>query len=85
MPTATAMWSFIQILFICELGQRLTNQFEQINDEICRFDWYSFPIDIQKALLILINGAQIPIEINGVGNILCTREAFKNVSQSEMK
>lgn len=80
LPATTAFWSFIQIFLICELGERLTGQFDEIATEIFRSNWYTFPMDVKKALPLFIKGAQIPVVLNGLGHILCTREAFKNAS-----
>lgn len=79
---AISFWSNGQILLICELGQRLTNRFFEIDDEIFCSNWYTLPVDVQKMLLILVNGTQRPIVISGIGNTECTREGFKSVSDS---
>lgn len=73
-------WSFTQIFLICEAGQTLTNQFKMLNSAIFECDWYTFPTDLQHIFPIIIMGTQKPVVICGFGNILCTREAFQNVS-----
>lgn len=53
-----------------------------LNDAILQCDWYTFPIEIQQNLPIIIMGTRKPVVICGYGNILCTREAFQNVRQN---
>lgn len=65
---------------ICELGQLMTSGFEEILSEIETFDWYLFPHEIQRMLLIILMDVQIPVEIECFGNISVTRENSKKVS-----
>lgn len=73
-------WSFAFTLFFCEFGQRVTNEFEKLNDMIDELDWYTFPIEIQRMLPIIMIAAQEPVVIRGYGNIACVREVFGQVS-----
>ena len=63
----------------CELGNLVTNQYELFNDELCQCKWYSSSHEIQNMLIILMANGQQTTYIEGFGNILCTREAFKKV------
>lgn len=67
------------IFFYCEFGAMVTNQFKIFNERLCQCNWYFFPIDVQRIFLIYMLDAQDPIFISGYGNILCTRDSFKNV------
>lgn len=60
----------------------LIRQFYRFNDALLQSNWYRFPIDTQKMLLIVVANAQQPIIIQGFGNIACTREVFKKVNQA---
>ena len=69
------------VLFItCELGQRLNQAFEDCNDIINQFKWYSFPVEIQKMLPIIMNFAQQQVVFYCFGSTACIRETFKSVS-----
>lgn len=57
----------------------VTIQFRVFSMELCQCNWHLFPIDIQRMLLIFISHTQQPIFIRSYGNILCTREFFKQV------
>lgn len=57
----------------------MTINFENVNDEILRYDWYELPSDIQKMLPIILNGTQCPAVVIGFGNIECSRGNFKKV------
>lgn len=63
----------------CEVGERFISGFENVHTEICKSDWYTFPLEIQKIIPILSLSLRNPVMIEGVGNIKCTREDFKNV------
>lgn len=84
-PMVLAFWSFAVIFLFCELGERLTGRFNEIDNEIFGCDWYTFPADVQKMLPIILIGTQTPVLLNGVGNVQCTREAFKIVNFFELK
>lgn len=64
---------------ICELGQRLTDAFAQIADEIENFEWYLFSHEIQRMLPIILIAAQQPIELECFGAVSGIRDTFKRV------
>ena len=78
-------WSFAIIFAFCELGAQVTKQFNSFNEELCQCKWYLQTIEIQKMLLIFMSDAQEPVFLRGYGNILCTRDAFKDVRFSRTK
>lgn len=80
MAIVLVFWSFAQIMLFCELGERLTDRFEKINDEILQCDWYTLPIQVQKILPMILGSTQQPFVINVFGSIRCSRETFKVVS-----
>lgn len=73
-------YAFGLVLAICEFGQRLSNAFEGIHDDIALFDWYLFPHKIQRTLPIILVTAQQPVEIKCFGSISAVRENSKNVN-----
>lgn len=79
LPLMLVFWSFGIVFLFCELGQRLTDQFNEIDKEINRFDWFKFPLRVRKVLPIIMNGTQSLVEIKGFGNIPCSRDSFQNV------
>lgn len=78
-----AFYGFGGLIVICEIGQRVTNAFEPIEDTFKEFDWYSFPMRIQRKLPIIWSLAQKPITLNCFGGISCNRESFKMVNLFE--
>lgn len=78
-PTIFTFSAFAPIFLFCELGDRITNETNEAYNEILRCEWYLAPIKVQKILPITLIGTQKPIYLSGFGNIVCTREAFKNV------
>lgn len=79
LPMVFLFWAFSANLMFCALGERLTSRYIRIDVEITNFIWYIFPLDVQKMLPILLNGTQDAIVLSGIGNVLCTHEAFKDV------
>lgn len=75
-----ASYAFGVVLLICELGQRLTDAFDELCDTIEGFDWYLFPIDIQRMVPTLLIAAQKQVVLVCFGSISGTRDTFKRVS-----
>lgn len=73
-------YSFGIVFGLCEFGQRMTNAFEEIEDEIETFDWYFFPYELQRMLPMILMVTQQPVEIECFGSISSLREYFKKVS-----
>lgn len=70
----------VVLVFInCELGQKITDAYEQVEITIERSDWYLFPIKTQQMLPMIIANAQQPVELECFGSMKCNREMFKNV------
>lgn len=74
------LYAFGIVFIVCELSQRIINAFGKINDIIDGFDWYLFPVEIQRILPVVIVNAQ-PMAIQYFGSLSCSREAFKKVSE----
>lgn len=68
------------VFFSCEIGQRFTNSFEDIDNKVDQFSWNLFPIKIQRMLPTLMINLQQPFEIMCFGSTACIRETFKKVS-----
>lgn len=73
-----AFWSFAQVFVICDACQRVTSHYEI--DIYSEWDWYTFSKNVRFDLPMVIIGSQLPVEVKGLGNIVCTREMFKKVS-----
>lgn len=75
------VWAFAIIYFYCEFGEMVTHQFNAFHEVLCQCNWYKFPLDVQRMLVIFMSDTQQPAFIRGYANIECTREAFKNVNK----
>lgn len=75
-----ACLAFGTLAMACELCQRIENAFAQIDDAIGQFDWYLFPIEIQRILPTIIVMAQQPVTVECFGSASCNREQFKKAS-----
>lgn len=75
-----ALYAFGVMFIACEMGQRVNLAFNECNDIIDQFEWYSFPVEIQQMLSFIIHYTQQPVEIKCFGSAACDRETFKVVS-----
>lgn len=78
-PSFIVCISFSVLSFYCECGIRVINQFSHFDETVCKCDWYTFPIELQRMLLIFMTSTQQPPVIHGFANAACTRESLKNV------
>lgn len=74
-----ALYGFGVVVFICELCQRVSNLYDEINDVIERFDWYLFPHEIQKSLLLIMMVTQKSIGFQCFGSKSANRDTLKRV------
>lgn len=75
-------WSSVQMFVFCDLGERVSDQFSQVDNAIYFCDWYKFPKEMQRMLPIIMISSQEPVTLTGFANLSCTREAFKKVDFS---
>lgn len=68
----------------CELGHRLTSVFDRIGDEFIKFNWYQFPIEMNRMLPMILANTQKPVVLECFGSITCNREVFKSVSSNSV-
>lgn len=68
------------VFIISELGQRMSDTFDEIDSTLDKSDWYLFPIEIKRMLPMIIANAQEPVSLECFGSIICSRNTFKNVT-----
>lgn len=72
------------VLFIyTEAGEQISTQMDEISDTVNELDWYTFPLQAQRMMPIIILTTQHPPVLAAYGGILCTRETFKKVCHSK--
>lgn len=71
--------SYAHIYFFCIFGQRLSNNFENLNESVFMCEWYRFPVKSRKLINAMLLAAQYPVYIRGFGSSSCTLETFKEV------
>lgn len=76
------MFCSIIVLFVtCELGDQISMEFDEINDQINEFNWYLCPLNVQKMLPAMMMNLQQPVDFKCFGSSACNRSTFKEVSQ----
>lgn len=79
------VWSIIATFIVCEFGQRVNTAFEELNDRIDEFDWYMYPMEIQRIAPIIMAAIQRRVIVQAFGNIVCIRQLFKKVSDCSLR
>lgn len=74
--------SFLTVFGVCELGEKISISFQEINIVLDELKWYLLPHKIRKFLPTILIVAQEPIGLNIFGTILCSRKTFQEVSWS---
>lgn len=59
--------------------ERLSNEFDEFNDDVWTKNWYLYSIELQQMYLIFGTCTQQPVNIRSYGNTLCIRETMRNV------
>lgn len=63
----------------CEMGEKVTNQCKNHANELGHFEWYLFPMKLQRIHINVLAIANKPANITGFGTIVCTRQSMKMV------
>lgn len=73
-----AALGFIFIPF--ELTERISSEFDEMNDMINQFNWHLFPLTVQKMLPIVVMSTQQTVGFECFGSLHCNRETFEKVN-----
>lgn len=73
-------WSFALIFIACELGERASLAFGEIDHMVDQFNSYYFPSDVKKMLPIFMVMVQKPFRMAVFGGTTCGRDSLKQVS-----
>lgn len=69
------------LLALCQSVVSWVNEsFDEYNDKVNQFDWYAFPMNIQRVLPMILNFIQQPIKVTCFGRAACDRDLLKYVS-----
>lgn len=79
LPAISMSWSFVMIFCSCEIGERVTEQFDVFDITVKQCQWYLMPIELQRMFVIVLSSSQQPVYLHGYGDIQCTRASFKQV------
>lgn len=71
--------AFGSVVIICEMGQRLSNAFDEIGELMWQLEWYLYSNEIQKMLPTILVAVRKPIAIEFFGSLSCSREFMKKV------
>lgn len=74
--------ALLLVLLACEVGQRFTNAFSEVDDDLIHLDFYLLPEKDQRVLPMLITYSQQPLIAEFFGSLSVTRNQFKRVSDN---
>lgn len=72
--------SSFQLIFICFVGQHLTNKFDELFHSVYDIDWYNFNKKEKRAFLIMITTMQNPVTVTTYFNSKLSAVSFASVS-----
>lgn len=61
------------------MGEQMSGNFADIEDEMKQMDWHLFSIKTQRTMLILLTATQQPVEFMGFGNLPAIRYTMQRV------
>lgn len=76
---AVTVWLGLFFL-LCNYGESVTNAFESIHPAIYQTSWHTCPLDVQKAVALMLRASEDRIHIKGYASIICSLAMFKQVS-----
>lgn len=79
-PTSTNLCC---LYVFCHFGNKVTQNFLNITDDIYATSWYEFPLEMQKNFPMIIALSQKSIYLRGFGDSRCTLEVFMKVLNSK--
>lgn len=68
------------VYLVSELGQQISNTYEDIEDIIGQFGWYLLPQKIMQIFPIILINSQEPATVQCIGSISCDRDVAKKVN-----
>lgn len=72
-------WALVLSAIFCEVGEKMSNVWVEVNDGIEKIEWYFLPTKMQKAIIITMSFSQKSVVLDGFGSISGSREMFKKV------
>lgn len=80
-PLLNMLWVLFLLFVACELGERVSNEFDGFDDDVSALNWYRFPKKIWRVVPMIMTDTQKAVRLNCFGkNITCTREIYQKVS-----
>lgn len=78
--TVEVIYPFAVLFIVCEMAHRYIRANDEIGELVEQFEWYLFPVEIQRMMPSILNFTQQSNEIICFGSTACNRETFKYVS-----
>lgn len=73
------IYVFGPVFLYCEIGNRLSSEFETIEDSFYNLNWNAFPDEFRRMMPIILLVTQQPVELSSYGNFTCERATFQAV------
>lgn len=73
------LWTFALIFVVCELGERASLAFREIDCMTGQLNFYDFPYKMKKILPVFMAMVSVPFNMSVFGSLTCGREPFRKV------
>lgn len=80
--SSIALGYLMKILFLyCFFGNKLTDDLLSMNDLVYESEWYHYPVQTQRYLILIMARAQQPFYISAYNVMPCTLENYGKVNE----
>lgn len=77
--TVAEIAALSSVYFLCEIGDNVTQRYENISRSVYQLNWYMLPLNIQSSLPTILAMTEKSIYIRGFARFHCTRTIFSQV------
>lgn len=67
------------VFMVCEIGERMKNEFDIFYETLVQSNWYTYPIEMRQIFAIVLQNAQKPVIVQGFASTFCVRDYFRMV------
>lgn len=72
---------WIPLLYLlCNYGERVTEAYSDLNEQVYEQNWYLCPSKLQLNFVLVLMTAQRPVYLEGFTGITCSLETYKKVN-----
>lgn len=82
MASSRLTYAFGIMFTYCEMGEQISNHFDEIENGFYQLDWHLLPIEIQRMMVMILMVTKQPMQFVGFGNFTASRITMRAVNHS---